>query len=89
MNRWDKWVVDVTLIKPDYPDLLCFCPVENFGEPNEAIVFGMNLLTTPEGFKERNEGKAVAIIHEGGQEAVDKWCADNPDIVARLKCVKQ
>lgn len=76
------WVVDVTMARDD---MLCFCPIENIGTPEEKIVFGLNLLTTPEGFKEGKRGKVVAIIHEDGQCAVEKWIADNSEILKRLK----
>ncbi len=86
---YKEWVADVTLIHPSQPDLLCFVPIENAGQPNEVLVLGMNLLTTPEGFKERGGAKCIGIVHMDGQKAVEKWISDNADIVKRLKQIKE
>lgn len=71
---WKEWLIDITHGTEPLP---CFVPYER---EDDAIVFGMNLLT------DRCPGELVGVIHAGGQEAVEKWCADNPDWHDRYKC---
>lgn len=78
---WDKWVVDVSLWRPGDRDLLCFIPMEGTWD-NPTFVVGMNFLSSPEGF---DQGEIVAIVHEDGQDAVMRWCEENPDLLERLK----
>ena len=73
------WVVDVTIY--DGGELLCFIPVENIESDNPTFVTGMNLLTSIDGFK---QGMVKGIIHEDGQEAVDKWCIENKDLYEKI-----
>ena len=86
----NNWVVDITLYNEDNEDtsdLLCFVPVEHFDDPEKrAFVVGMNYLTSPEGFSDR--GKLVGIIHADGQEAIDKWVEDHPDLMKRLERIR-
>lgn len=81
----ETWVVDASIAFKEQPDLLCFVPVENLGTPDVKYIVGMNFLTTPEGMRERKDCKVVGIIHQDGQEAVEKWITDNPDIYKRLR----
>jgi hypothetical protein len=64
---WNEWVLDLTFGTEPMP---CFCPYER---DTGAIVTGMNMLT------DRCPGELVGVVHLDGQEAVEKWCADNPD----------
>ena len=80
---WENWVVDVSFYSPEFRDLLCFVPIEgDINLPDCSFIIGMNLLTSPEKF---DKGKVVAIVHKQGQEAVDRWCRDYPDLLKRLK----
>ena len=90
----ETWVVDTTFYDPTYGNMLCFIPVENLGQPDEAFVVGMNLLTTVEGFKESKHGRLVGLIHADGQEALNEWMAEYPVLtdkitkLAKESCVK-
>lgn len=73
---WDTWVIDATIATPR--GLFCFCPVDGDINGEHSIVTGMNVLSdTP-------PGRVVAIVHEDGQAAVEKWAADNADLLSRL-----
>jgi len=78
----DNWVVDISSWCEGDGDFLCFCPIENLGTPEEAVITGMALITSPEGF---GQGKVVGIMHSAGQEAVDSWYQSHPDLVKRLE----
>lgn len=78
-----QWLIDVSM---DHGDgMHCFVPVEDPGGPNEAIVYGMNLLTSIEGF---NQGEIMGFVHPDGQEVVEQWCADNPAVLEELTAWK-
>jgi len=62
---FENWVLDVTYM-PDMPPV--FVPYED-----GTLVLGMNVMS------EFCPGNLVGIIHEGGQEAAEKWYAENPD----------
>jgi hypothetical protein len=70
---WKEWLLDVTHGTDPFA---CFVPYER---EDDAIVFGMNLMT------DRCPGDLVGVIHAAGQEAVEKWMADNPDWHERHK----
>ena len=63
---FNNWVLDVTYV-PNMPPV--FVPYEDDG----TLVLGMNVMS------EKCPGELVGIIHEGGQEAVEKWCSENPN----------
>ena len=77
---WDKWVIDATLQHLTdeimVPGTFCFVPFE---EPDTYVV-GMNYI----GSKPPHGGKVVAVIHEGGQEAVDKFVEDHKSEIEAL-----
>jgi hypothetical protein len=66
-ERWKEWILDISWLDVSGP---CFVPYER---ETDLIVFGFNMIT------DRSPGKLVAVIHEGGQEAVEEWCAANPN----------
>jgi hypothetical protein len=49
-------------------EIPCFVPYEE-GE----LILGMNLIT------EKCPGQLVGVIHAAGQDAVEKYCAENPN----------
>lgn len=68
---WDKWVIDCSMHEPGMPYV--YCPVE-FGDDGEIsnVVVGMMLMGKP-------KGDVVGVYHQDGQEAVERWCAANPE----------
>lgn len=78
---WDDWVIDVTLYNPELPNMLCFVPIEDIESDNPKFVFGMNLLTSLDGF---DQGKIRGVIHADGTDALDKWCKEYPDIYKEI-----
>lgn len=72
MSNWTEWVADVTNHDAGWP--ICWCPYER---ETDSIVWGMNLL------QDDPPGKIAAVVHEGGQEAVDAWCEVHKETVAR------
>ena len=68
-NIFKEWVIDVSFDPP------CFVPYER---ETDRLVIGMNLVSNAP------PGKLIGVIHQDGQEAVEKWCEDNPDEIARL-----
>jgi hypothetical protein len=78
-DRWNEWVIDATLYKDD--GILCFVPIENRGKENESVVFGMNILSDIKCF---DEGKIVGFVHMDGQDAVDKFCNEHPELLDEL-----
>ncbi len=78
---WDEWLIDVTSDVHNEEifttRVFCFSPYER---DTGKVVSGMGLITDwPD------DGKVVGIYHMGGQEAVDKWMDNNPDIVAIIE----
>jgi hypothetical protein len=72
-GNWTHWALDVSLSAP------CFVPVEMDDAGNvKTIVWGMTLVA------DRAPGNLIGVVHQGGQDAVEKWCDENPDEVARL-----
>lgn len=74
---WKDCVIDVTL-DPHDPEIFntrvfCFCPYE---AETGTIVTGMSLITDwPENWK------VVGIVHADGDETVEKWIEDNPEVM--------
>jgi len=61
---WKEWLIDVSRGEP-----YVFVPYER---ETDQIVFGFNLMSG------RSPGELVGVIHDGGREAADKWCEENP-----------
>jgi hypothetical protein len=57
--------------------MLCFCPVERgpTGEI-ENIVTGATFLGSPPA-----GARVVAVVHEGGQDAVEAFCAEHKALI--------
>ncbi len=75
----DTYVIDATMGARG--GLLCFCPVK-LGEDGSivSIITGMNFLgSMPVG------GKLVAIVHEGGQDAVEAFCERHADLLTNVQ----
>lgn len=67
---WREWLLDVSF---EYP---CFVPYER---DTDQVVVGMNMLSA------RCPGELVGVMHSDGQDAVEKWCAENPDWLTRFR----
>ena len=63
---FEEWVLDATMGVQD--GMACFVPIEKDG----SLVLGMNMIG-------RCPGKLVGVVHLDGQEAVERWIAENPD----------
>ena len=63
---WKEWVLDATMGVKD--GMACFVPIENDG----SLVLGMNMIGSC-------PGMLVGAVHLDGQEAVERWIAENPD----------
>jgi len=79
---WQEWAIDAGLSRGE---ALCYVPIERAGEPAEKLVLGMNMINDPD----NPPGRVVAIIHLDGNAAVQKWCDDNPAILARVKAANE
>jgi len=64
-----EWVIDIGSSHFD-DGVVCFVPYER---ETGDIVVGMNVLS------DKSPGKLVGVIHNDGQEAVEKWCDENPN----------
>jgi hypothetical protein len=64
-----EWLIDIGLSHFD-DGCVCFVPYER---ETGTIVFGMNMIS------DKSPGKLVGVLHPEGQDAVEKWCEDNPD----------
>lgn len=76
----EDYVLDCTFGERD--GFLCFCPVNYDEEGNvESIMTGLSYLSDrpPDG------ARFVGVVHMDGQEACDKWCAENEETINRLK----
>lgn len=69
----DHWVLDVTM-EPTDDGPFAFCPMTE----DEGIMVGLTLVT------DRPPGPLVGVFHNGGQEAVGKWCDEHPELMADL-----
>lgn len=68
-----QWVLDVSMYAGD--GLFCFCPMDADG----AVVTDMNILAS------KSPGPLVAVIHADGQDAAEKWAAENEELLERIK----
>lgn len=67
---WDKYVIDASMGVRD--GLFCFCPIEGDIECEFTIITGFNCID-----EDPPRGKElVAIWHEDGQEAVERFCVE-------------
>lgn len=74
---WEQYILDATMGCQD--GLFCFCPIEGDIHGDYSIVLGMNILSS------EPPGKLVAIIHEGGQEAVEAFCEEYAEELNSLR----
>ena len=65
-KRWPNWVIDAS---QDLEGAYCFVPIEDDG----SLVVGMNFISR------KCPGKLAGVVHEGGQDAVEKWCEKHPE----------
>jgi hypothetical protein len=68
-GAWKQWALDATF----WPQRL-FVPVNDDGHP----VVGFNWLS------DEPPGKLVAVIHEGGQDAVELFVKDHADELSEM-----
>lgn len=61
------WLLDVTDGSGGMP---CFCPYE---ESTGTIMIGLHVIA------DKCPGELIGVFHEGGEDAAEKWCCDNPD----------
>ncbi len=72
MSHWDRYVIDATM-GVRY-GMFAFCPIEGDLDGDYAIVTGWTVLSD----EPPEEGKpVVAIVHEDGQEAVERFCEEH------------
>lgn len=74
--NWDKWVLDASM---SYGGNRCFCPVEvdDDGEVTNIII-GMNFVSD----KPPHDGICIGVYHPDGQEAVERWREENPELAS-------
>jgi hypothetical protein len=71
-----KFVLDATMGWP-----FVFCPIElDAAGDIVSLVTGMNYIGDP-------PGKVIAIVHEDGQAAVERFCIDNADALREIGLV--
>ena len=63
---WKNWVIDATM---ELDGGVYFVPIEDDG----AVVTGFCVIS------DECPGKLVGVVHEGGQEAAEQWCAEHPE----------
>jgi len=60
--------------------MLCFCPVERNSDGEiTSVIVGANFLGAPP-----VGSKVVAVVHEGGQEAVEEFCREHRELIAEF-----
>jgi hypothetical protein len=76
---YKECVIDAEASAP--PGMACFCPIEGDINGDFTVVTGLNYLSTtpPPGMK------LVAVVHSGGQGAVEKWCENNRELLDNIK----
>lgn len=67
---WDNWLVDVSTIDGA---IATFCPYED-GE----LIIGMNFVS------DKCPGNLIGAFHPAGQEAVEEYMEQNPEILERF-----
>lgn len=70
---YDRWVLDASMFK-GVGEPMCFCPLNDEG----IVVIGITVLA------DYPLGKFVGVIHEDGQEAVEKFCEEHKDLIDKL-----
>ena len=76
--NWKDWAIDAGMSSKD---MLCYIPVEFAETESPVFVTGMNVLASPD----EPPGKIAAVVHASGDEAAQRWCADNATIIERVK----
>ena len=66
-EMFKQWVIDLSISAPE--GAVCFIPYE----PPDMFITGMNVVS------DKCPGNLVGVMHPDGQDAVEKWCSDNPD----------
>lgn len=61
---FEKYVIDAAMCRDD---MYCYVPYEN-----DKLITGFSAF----GFC---PGELVGVVHVDGQEAVERWCKENPD----------
>lgn len=79
INQKD-YIIDAT-INTGQPGLFCFCPIEGDITGDFKIITGLNILSSS---VPRN-GKLVAIVHEDGQEAVERFIEEHKKFLDKLE----
>lgn len=74
---WKNWVLDATMFS-DGP--FCFCPLEGELDGDYSVITGFNYL----GIAPPDNGKLVAVVHEAGQEAVDKFYEEHKEAIDEM-----
>lgn len=79
MKDWDKYVIDATMGVRD--GMFAFCPIEGDMSGDFTVVTGYTFMgdDPPEG------AVVVAVVHEDGQEAVERFFEENADELEALK----
>ena len=67
-----EWVLDASMYAGN--GVFCFCPIDQDG----AVVTGMNVLA------KKSPGPLAAVIHADGQEAAERWVAENKWLLERM-----
>lgn len=79
----EQYVIDASMGCKD--GLFTFCPIQGDINSDFIVVTGLNYIsTTPP-----TDGKLVAIVHPDGQEAVEAFCEEFKEELARLKSVSK
>lgn len=74
------WVVDASMGVRD--GMFCLCPAELDGDGFiTSITYGLTYLTDTA----PAHARLVAVVHEGGNEAVEAFCEEHADALARLR----
>lgn len=73
-----QWVLDASMGIHEGTGV--FCPVEGdiYGD-NWTVVTGLNYLGT-----KPPHGRFVGVVHEDGQEAVERFCEEHADFIAGI-----
>jgi len=75
---WKECVIDASYGVRD--GMFCFCPIDGDINGEFSVITGMSYIgdAAPEGMK------MVAIVHEEGQEAVEKFCEEYAEQLKRI-----
>lgn len=78
MTEFRECVIDASMGVRD--GMLCFCPIERNSDGEiTSVVTGLTFLGTP-----GRDWKVVAVVHEGGQGAVEEFCEQHKELIAEF-----